>query len=461
MLPPEIVSILSQHTGIYSLYALSQTCHAWRNAICDFHFRDLVQQEQPWYELEYSPRESWKECAKILGIRTRNYGGNTVELVEERLRSISADTCGLKPVTMYGENHHFRENLDSWEIHRDVALPADFVPLAAADPGAFDCGFYSRGFTYKGVAVDLSSSRQIGDEGRRRPNHDGSADSDPNSSTLATSPTSPTSSSYDSSIYSRYGIDVKVDHSGAKTCSGSVSTLAVMVFPDDPSISEGLLFVKHKSGLSCSLEPDEIIRCGQIFDPENTHLQVNGPQVFVITRDKTFVATSGQIKQVDMCLRAHPQTAVLCYDGVVTEVHFSENLDGVLVTQQRSATDISSYSNRHVSVVQDPVRCNVAVSYRTDGSVGAVIDLETQQYIQSYQDTWPHFVMVGTSESRVAIWSFTPDFLKTAILAQHGDKTLEGIPIETLARRDSTSEEILYLKGEMMSRAPVSWKGWP
>ena len=63
MLPPELVKLITDLLDIRSVCALAQSSKTWSSAIIDSVFRDKLEKVCPWFEPQFSHRNTWRECA--------------------------------------------------------------------------------------------------------------------------------------------------------------------------------------------------------------------------------------------------------------------------------------------------------------------------------------------------------------------------------------------------------------
>lgn len=69
MLPPEVVCEIAEYLDLEDLVALGLTSCFWNQGIPDSVYRVALHQRCPFYDLENSPRHSWKECARVHVLR--------------------------------------------------------------------------------------------------------------------------------------------------------------------------------------------------------------------------------------------------------------------------------------------------------------------------------------------------------------------------------------------------------
>lgn len=69
LLPPEVVCEVADYLDLEDLVALGLTSYLWNQAIPDSVYRVALHKRCPFYDLQNSPRHSWKECARVHVLR--------------------------------------------------------------------------------------------------------------------------------------------------------------------------------------------------------------------------------------------------------------------------------------------------------------------------------------------------------------------------------------------------------
>ncbi|KAG5365670.1 hypothetical protein CJU89_0061 [Yarrowia sp. B02] len=69
MLPPEVVCEVADYLDLESLVALGLCSSFWNGGIPEIAYRVALHKRCPFYDLENSPRKSWKECARVHVLR--------------------------------------------------------------------------------------------------------------------------------------------------------------------------------------------------------------------------------------------------------------------------------------------------------------------------------------------------------------------------------------------------------
>lgn len=129
MLPPEVVCEVADYLDLESLVSLGLSSTFWNQGIPDNVYRVALHKRCPFYDLDNSPRDSWKECARVHVLRV----SPTPELwrpymLFSRHQAIpgifDSDGCGI-PYEFCQANDNTVESL------RDVSLLQEFEPLVA------------------------------------------------------------------------------------------------------------------------------------------------------------------------------------------------------------------------------------------------------------------------------------------------------------------------------------------
>lgn len=89
MLPPELVELIADQLDIRSVCALSQSSKSWSRVLSDSVFRSKLQEVCPWFEPQFSHRNTWRECA-IEYCRRRQVGSKFARPI----RKVDAEEFG-------------------------------------------------------------------------------------------------------------------------------------------------------------------------------------------------------------------------------------------------------------------------------------------------------------------------------------------------------------------------------
>lgn len=404
MLPPELITSLREHIDIASLYALSQTCSSWRNVIGEHDFRALLHAECPWYEVQFSPRDSWKHCAKIHTLRRRYNETPSALVAQMKALQISHDHSWMLT------NPPWEEKFEdfAWPVYRDCVLPHDFHCLEKPIRKGSKWQVNGHGVTFGKYYVDL------GEGGFELTKGD-------------------SESSFDSeNFHTGHGITMEAVVPKEHCRAGSRNVLALLLFEEEKST----LLLKYKGNEGS--KPDRIIDTTAYVSEERALLYVSSNNVFIVSkRDKECITymvdndNGGCLKVANKNQRRYVPSGMVCYDGIMREINFCALQRGIDIScmsyTNETNEDLSTPFNRMKTIIQDPVHSRYVVLYKQTGVICGIIDLQTRQKMDFFlrsalQDEWSHghLVMAGVCKGRLALYAFSPSHIKRQFVKQHG-----------------------------------------
>lgn len=135
---------------------------------------------------------------------------------------------------------------------------------------------------------------------------------------------------------------------------------------------------------------------------------------------RTFMVSNHELRLIHTQKRRYIPTGIVCYDGIVSEIHFCALLGGIEVVEMGSGeADPSTPFNRMKTVIQDSVHSRYAVLYKQTGLICGILDLEKKQKMDfflrsSLEEDWAHghLVMAGVSKGEVGLWAFSHAYIK-------------------------------------------------
>lgn len=376
MLPPELIDNLADYCSLGSLYSLSQTSTEWNTVIDDSDFERQLIKRCPWYELEYSPRNCWKHCAKMYILRNP---GNC-DLISY-FRSLSIQPKWSVP--------------SQWSdcvypVHKDKRLPEDFYGLKTPVRKQSKFRIHNQGVSFGKYYVNLSVS------GERPTPEDNTG--------------------------SGAGLMINIpeysnSHETMYTASGPM-VQAVVFFNGQRS----LLVYKYKGEeRQAEIDISQYVNLTE----QRVLLYVSFRNVFLVSKVssddvKTFMVSNHELKLINTQKRRYIPTGIVCYDGILSEIHFCALLGGIDVVEMDSAeADPSTPFNRMKTVIQDSVHSRYAVLYKQTGLICGILDLEKKQKMDfflrsSLEEDWAHghLVMAGVSKGEVGLWAFSHAYIK-------------------------------------------------
>ncbi|KAG5357851.1 hypothetical protein CJU89_4331 [Yarrowia sp. B02] len=359
MIPPELTPFLCRYLDTPSLIALYQTCHSWRDVFSERDFKQVLQHDRPWIQLENSTKCCWKKCA----------------LVEAEQ-----------------ESHGQRQSFDafkrtfqhySFPVQHDVALPDNFYslckqPLFDTQVAFCDSGFVHVGASGDGVFVSLSETQ-----------------TPQNSARITTEGNTVTS----------FGISMEVDVDLEMAIYSStpgvlVAAVVVMDEPFEGRLVDGIyLYIKYKD--SPSGEPDTVIfsEFPAGYDSEPTVYTVEAC-VFVQTEVEgqihTQVVRHGELELLDVSDLKN--VGLVCYNGSYWVV------------------DSCCWSNSESTcspVCQDPLYPQYAVFYDNYGFRSHVVDLKNKLTMNLRQVTHGETVAIpGIVNGKLEVYTFSKSYLE-------------------------------------------------
>lgn len=382
MIPPELTPFLCRYLDTPSLVALYQTCHSWRNVFSERDFKQVLQHDRPWIQLENSTKCCWKKCALVEATQgSRDHPRDSLTAFKRSFQ-------------------HY-----SFPVRHNVALPADFYslckqPLFDTQVTFSDSGFVHVGADGRGVFVSLSESR--GERG-----------------TDITVSGNRVTSQFEISMDISRDFDTERDLELARdldttrdlemaihSSTPSVLATAVVVMdePFEGREVDGLyLYIKYKDSVteSVSEEPDTIIfsEFPTGYDSEPTVYTI-GPCVFVQTEVDghihTQVVRHGELELLDVSESRN--VGLVCYNGSYWVI---------------DSCCWSKYESTCSPVCQDPLYPQYAVFYDNYGFRSHVVDLRNRLTMNLREVTHGETVAVpGISNGQLEVYTYSKSHLE-------------------------------------------------
>lgn len=363
MIPPELTPFLCRYLDTPSLVALYQTCHSWRDVFSERDFKQVLQHDRPWIQLENSTKCCWKKCALVAATQGSR----------DPSRSLTAFKRSFL---------HY-----SFPVRHNVALPSDFYslckqPLFDTQVTFSDSGFVHVGADGQGVFVPLSESRD-------------QQDGDATTGTTVSG----------NRVVSQFGISMEIARDlemAIHSSTPEVLATAVIVM-DEPLEGrevEGIyLYIKYKD--TPSEEPDTVIfsEFPTGYDSEPTVYTIGGC-VFVQTEVDghihTQVVRHGELELLDVSELKN--VGLVCYNGsywVVDSCCWSKN------------------ESTCSPVCQDPLYPQYAVFYDNYGFRSHVVDLKNRLTMNLREVTHGETVAVpGISNGQLEVYTYSKSYLE-------------------------------------------------
>lgn len=357
MIPPELTPFLCRYLDTASLVALYQTNHSWRNVFSERDFKQVLQHDKPWIQLENSTKCCWKRCA----------------LENSRDKHVSFEK--------------FKKSFQnySFPVRYDSPLPDDFYtickePLFDTQVRFSDSGFLHTGADGRQISVSLSQKTSELERFEVKIMSD--------------------------TVTSKFGLKMRVSRDlefAIHSSTPQVLVTAIVVMDEivDDRVVDGLyLYVKYNESKDTS-EPDCVIfsefSTGYVAEPT---IYTVGGCVFVQTevdeKIHTCIVRHGTLEVVDVS--ENEKVGILCYDSSYWVV------------------DSCCWSNTESTcspVCQDPVLPQYAVFYDTYGFRSHVIDLKNKLTMNLRQLSQGEFVAVpGVTNGRLEVFMFSKAYLE-------------------------------------------------
>ncbi|KAG5362686.1 hypothetical protein CJU89_1820 [Yarrowia sp. B02] len=387
MLPSEILDLICSFLDLQDLVSFSQTSRELRDSIFETTYRDGLLKACPYYDLNYSQWDSWKESA---------------------LHYSRVDT---RP---------FRSNL-TYPVHIDKPLPDDFECLC-------------RG-------ADLKSVFVYGDSGIFVEDRFVSLTQSPKAK-----PFTPKKMFIDSAPFGLFNEICYGDRSmhsvgdfHRANCTSQIMA-AVSTYEDQL----GLLVKDITDELG---DPDDDpLYFARLRGRGPFRLQIVGKKVVLAITGPNGTLFSSIFTPPDgfstlpytKSLEILP-AGMLFYDGNVFDVFMSLSKSPVVQsTKSKSSTPSVWKLNRYHKVEQDERHPQYALIYNQHGVATALVDLK-QHKVQNFSEVsettqsfgaWPssrspwapeeqHVVMVGLSKGSVGVWKYSEKYLANKYMSQH------------------------------------------
>ncbi|KAG5371139.1 hypothetical protein CKK34_1279 [Yarrowia sp. E02] len=127
MLPPEVVCDVAEYLDLEDLVALGLSSSFWNQGIPDSVYRVALHKRCPFYELENSPRDSWKECARVHVLRVSPNPDHWRPYMHFNRHQVSP---GIFNANGNGIPYEFcQANNNTISSFKDVCLQEGFEPL--------------------------------------------------------------------------------------------------------------------------------------------------------------------------------------------------------------------------------------------------------------------------------------------------------------------------------------------
>ncbi|KAG5355367.1 hypothetical protein CJU90_4412 [Yarrowia sp. C11] len=367
MIPPELTPFLCRYLDTPALVALYQTSRSWRHVISERDFKQVLQHDRPWIQLENSDFCCWKKCALVAG---------GLEKPRDHSRSLALFKRSFQ---------HY-----SFPVKQDVPLPDDFYtlckqPLFETQTTFDDSGFVHVGADGQRVFVSLSESHSVQD--------------------------TPSITVSGNRVTSQYGISMCVTgdlEMAIHSCTPEILVTAIVVM-DEPlgdKLVDGMyLYIKYKDGFS--EEPDGVIfaEFPQGYTSEPT-LYTVGACVFVQSevdgQIHTQVVRHGELELLDVSKSKN--VGLVCYNGSYWIV------DSCCWSEKDSSCS---------PVCQDPLYPQYAVFYDNYGFRSHVVDLKNRLTMNLREVTKGESVaVVGLSRGKLEVYTYSKAFLETKMERQ-------------------------------------------
>lgn len=392
MLPRELLLLLCEDMDIASLVALSQTNQSFQESITDHFFKLLLTREHPFYDLDNSNRQSWRECA--IAYLSRKGGSDARDV-------------------------HFTTKTDDfekyqWPIYTNEPLPADFYCLGRQPEttevagGSLirpeeDLKLRHTGISFK---ADFFSLCKEGENVSRHAIRE--------STLLAAS----------SEIVA--GVS-PLDNHKPKLISWVLSPEMFVTHMMDSKSGEGILIVKSNKqettrGSSCT---SANVRRSATFD--YSHPTFLKPLV-VIVRKKVFICRNfnGKVR-IMLCGKNHSSYSsrpIPCDRRVQSNRHIMIYDGLVHIFDKPFWESLPTAFHRHIyptfTLIQDPVHTQYAVMYEGDQRVCYLVDIKNRLKMCLFHishTTTGHLsydigaiVMAGISQGKPRIHVYTKEY---------------------------------------------------
>lgn len=373
MIPPELTPFLCRYLDTPSLVALYQTCHSWRNVFSERDFKQVLQHDRPWIQLENSTKCCWKKCALVAATQGS--------------RDHSSSLAAFKR-----SFQHY-----SFPVKHNVALPTDFYALCKQQLFDTQVTFCDSGFVHIGadgreLFVSLSESRE--QQGGAKITVSGNK------------VTSPFGISMDIARDLDLARDLEMAiHSG--TPEVLVTAVIVMDEPFEGREVDGLyLYIKYKGSVSDE-QPDTVIfaEFPTGYDYEPTVYTIGGC-VFVQTEVDghihTQVVRHGELELLDVS--ESKNVGLVCYNGsywVVDSCCWSKN------------------ESTCSPVCQDPLYPQYAVFYDNYGFRSHVVDLKNRLTMNLREVTHGETVAVpGICNGQLEVYTYSKSYVEARMERQ-------------------------------------------
>ncbi|KAG5355819.1 Heat shock protein [Yarrowia sp. B02] len=376
MLPPELIDNLASYCSLGSLYSLSQTSKEWDTVIDDSDFERQLTKSCPWYELNYSPRSCWKHCAKVYILRNPQ----DCDLVDD-FKALSVQPKWSVPSTWSD---------CVYPVYKDKRLPEDFHCFKTPVRKQSKFRIHNQGVNFGKYYVNLSESDKEPIPEENTGNGAGLMINIPE--------------------YSN-------SHETMYTASGPM-VQAVVFFNGKQSM---LVYKYKEEDRQAEIDISEYVNLTE----QRVLLYVSYRNIFLVSKvsseeTKTFMVTNHELKLISTQKRRYIPTGIVCYDGVVSEIHFCALLGGIDVVEMGTGeADPSTPFNRMKTVIQDSTHSRYAVLYKQTGLICGILDLESRQKMDfflrsSLEEDWAHghLVMAGVSKGEVGLWAFSHAYMK-------------------------------------------------